>query len=452
MQNSSLSFESKYNFISLQSANTFQMNLKRVLKILGPGLLFASSSIGTSHLVLSTRAGAHHGLIFFWIILACLLLKYPFFEFAPRYVAATGHSLLKGYEKQGRWAIVLFILIICISMFAVTGAVGAVSAGILSTIGNVQQLGMPLLTAIVLGFTALLLYVGGYRALDTFVKWLSVILLVSVLFAFLAVVLKGPVERVEGFQPTSLLQGAGLALLISLLGWMPTGLEASVMHSFWVLEKEKANNKRTTLKDSLFDFNLGYGMTVLLALLFMIIGAFTIYGSGNLLDGSSTEFSKKLLDIFSTNIGQWSGPIIIIAAFGTIYGTLITAWDAFARSFVRGMRIFRFETIEHTSEQNLFIEKYYPPVMLMIGLGGYLLFRFASSNMITILQGATIFSFIAGPILAYLNLKAIQSNDVGEEFRAERWKIILAWIGLIAMIAFGAYYIYTLLVHGAPGH
>ena len=76
-------------------------NFSGLLKAFGPGLLFASSAIGTSHLVLSTRAGAHHGMVFFWVITGALLFKYPFYEFGPRYANATGESLLEGYKKQG---------------------------------------------------------------------------------------------------------------------------------------------------------------------------------------------------------------------------------------------------------------------------------------------------------------------------------------------------------------
>ena len=418
---------------------------------MGPGLLFASSSIGTSHLVLSTRAGAHHGMIFLWIILVCLILKYPFFEFAPRYVSATGNSLLKGYKDQGIWAVVLFMLIIFISMFAVVGAVGAVSAGILSTMVGVGM-PMPILLAVVLGVTALLLWIGGYATLDKFVKLLSVVLLVSVAVAFFAVLFKGPVSTVDGFEAPRLMEGAGLALLISLLGWMPTGLEASAMHSFWVLEKEKASGYKATLKESLFDFNLGYGMTVLLALMFMIIGAFTVYGSGEQLDGSSTEFSNKLLNVFTNSVGQWAYPVLVVAAFGTIYGTLITAWDAFARSFVRCLRVFIFGTIDKSIEQQSFLSKYYKIAMIMIGFGGYLLFIYSSSNMIKLLEGATIFSFVAGPIIGYLNIRVIQSADVPESHKPAPWMIGLAWIGLVAMVIFGIYYLFILISHGSVGH
>ncbi|MEE9372407.1 MAG: hypothetical protein V3V00_05065 [Saprospiraceae bacterium] len=425
--------------------------MKDILKKIGPGLLFASSSIGTSHLVLSTRAGAHHGLVYLWIIILCLLIKYPFFEFAPRYVSATGHSLLRGYKKQGKWAILMFMLIIGISMFAVVGAVGAVSAGILSTMLNFN-IPMPYLLGGLLVLTALLLLVGGYKALDIFIKWLSALLFISVAIAFIAVLFNGPVEPVSDFVAPPILKGAGLALLISLLGWMPTGMEASAMHSFWVLEKEKVSGLKANLRETLFDFKLGYWMTVILALMFALIGAFTVFGSGNLLEGSSTDISNQLLQIFVKNIGPWSYPLIVIAAFGTIYGTLITAWDAFSRGFVRSLRALKYETIDKSEEQELFLEKFYPITMIIIGIGGFLLFILSSSNMIKLLEGATIFSFLAGPVIAYLNLKSIQGDDIPEDHNPPQWMIVLAWVGIISMLAFALYYLYTLMIHGSVGH
>lgn len=92
------------------------LSKQNLLKSIGPGLLFASAAIGTSHLVLSTRAGAHHGMIFLWIILAALVLKYPFFEFGTRYAVATGKSLVSAYKKQGRLAVFLFMAVISINM------------------------------------------------------------------------------------------------------------------------------------------------------------------------------------------------------------------------------------------------------------------------------------------------------------------------------------------------
>ena len=51
----------------------------KLLKKLGPGLLFAGAAIGVSHLVQSTRAGADFGFSLVWALILANLTKYPFF-------------------------------------------------------------------------------------------------------------------------------------------------------------------------------------------------------------------------------------------------------------------------------------------------------------------------------------------------------------------------------------
>ena len=54
--------------------------LSKFTKTAGPGILFASTAIGVSHLVQSTRAGADFGLLLLGFVIVVSLLKYPFFE------------------------------------------------------------------------------------------------------------------------------------------------------------------------------------------------------------------------------------------------------------------------------------------------------------------------------------------------------------------------------------
>lgn len=418
-------------------------SFRKLWQTIGPGLLFASAAIGTSHLVLSTRAGAHHGMVFLGIILAALLFKYPFYEFGPRYANATGHSLVKGYRDQGTWAVLLFLGVISINMFAVTGAVSAVCAGLLSTMFGWSGISVPWLAGVVILATLALLLVGGYKGLDGFIKLVSVVLLITVLTAFLAVLIKGPVQPVADFEPPSLFEGAGLTLLVSLLGWMPAGLEASTMNSIWVLEKSRTEKYQPTLKENLFDFNLGYLFTTILALLFMTIGAFTVYGSGHLLEGNATQFSNKLLAVFTANLGQWIYPVLALAAFGTIYGTLITIMDAFPRCFIRGLRVLRYKHFEDNTAQQAFLDRGYRIGLVTVALGGFLLFYFSAASMIKILEWATVISFITAPIIAFINLRAIQSEAIPASHRPPTWMIILAYLGLLAMLGFAAYYVFN---------
>ena len=119
-----------------------------------------------------------------------------------------------------------------------------------------------------------------------------------------------------------------------------------------MVEKTRTTNYTPTLKESLFDFNLGYIFSLIISLMFLTIGAYTVYGSGQLLEGNPTQFSTKLLGVFSANLGSWAYWFIAIAALGTIYGTLITVMDAFTRSLLRGIVVLKEEGITAIEKQN----------------------------------------------------------------------------------------------------
>jgi Mn2+/Fe2+ NRAMP family transporter len=414
-------------------------------KVIGPGLLFATSAIGSSHLVLSTRAGAHYGFIFFWIIGITLLLKYPFFEFATRYTAATGRSILYGYRQQGKWAVVLYLLVVLSVVFTVTGALAAVCGGLLSAFG-LSGIPVPVLVGSILVVTILILLIGRFAALDVFMKGMAGILFVTVLVCFVAVVFKGPVRQVAVLPLASeLLSGNGLLLTVSLVGFMPTGVEASVFQSVWVLEKEKTSNYRATIRESLVDFNIGYGLTSILALMFMTIGAFTVYGSGQLLEGNATQFSTKLLKVFSTHLGGWSFSLLAIAAFSTMYSTLITALDAFVRSFVQGVDLLKSEQATKKQRSAFFNRAYTFLILLVCGVAFFLFSQFPGS-MIRMLESATVINFLVAPVVATLNYRSIMRKEVPLPARPGKQLTVLARCGLVAITLFAGYYLFNVIL------
>ena len=104
------------------------------LKNLGPGLLFAGAAIGVSHLVQSTRAGADFGFGLIWALVLIHFVKYPFFQFGPRYAMATGESLLDGYKKLGNGVLVAYFILNLATMFSIQAAVTIVTAGLASNL------------------------------------------------------------------------------------------------------------------------------------------------------------------------------------------------------------------------------------------------------------------------------------------------------------------------------
>ena len=49
--------------------STQKGNWSQFIKMLGPGLLFAGSAVGVSHLVQATKAGASYGFGLLWLVI-----------------------------------------------------------------------------------------------------------------------------------------------------------------------------------------------------------------------------------------------------------------------------------------------------------------------------------------------------------------------------------------------
>ena len=138
------------------------------LKSLGPGLLYAGAAIGVSHLVQSTKAGATYGYILIIAIVLAHVFKYPFFALGPRYANKTGESLVAGYAKMGRWAVVLLLVLTLSTMFTVQAAVTIVTAGLLQHMGVSLSAGV--LSLLLLVICLLILRIGNYSILDNLMK------------------------------------------------------------------------------------------------------------------------------------------------------------------------------------------------------------------------------------------------------------------------------------------
>ena len=200
--------------------------LSRFSKTAGPGVLFACTAIGVSHLVQSTRAGADFGLMILGFVILVILLKYPFFEFSSRYANSTQTSIIDGYKKLGRPALWLYFILTITSMFFVTGVVGFVTAGFFENLFEIDYLGE--WTVVILFVICVsILAIGKYNVLDSMIKIIAIVLLVTTVFAFLFAMYNGPVEQVSGFHPKDLWEISGIFFLLALMGWMPTDVDLS---------------------------------------------------------------------------------------------------------------------------------------------------------------------------------------------------------------------------------
>ena len=164
-----------------------ESSIRIFLRSFGPGLLWAGSAIGVSHLVQSTRAGAEAGFAMAGVILFALILKYPFFEFGPRYAAATGESLVEGYQRIGSWAVWLYFAVVLMTVVITHAAIALFTAYlVLYALGS--DASVTLVAAILYGGCIALLWFGRFKALDLAIKLVLLLLAVSTLIAAFVVI------------------------------------------------------------------------------------------------------------------------------------------------------------------------------------------------------------------------------------------------------------------------
>lgn len=398
------------------------------LKKLGPGLLFAGAAIGVSHLVQSTRAGADFGFGLLWALLVIHAVKYPFFQFGPRYATATGESLLDGYAKLGKWVLVAYFVITFATMFTIQAAVTIVTAGLAANLFGIST--NPVIwSAILIAVCFLLLVFGKYKLLDNLMKVIIVLLTISTLIAVLVAAIKN--ENAISFSQILPHGTVEISFLIAFLGWMPAPLDVSIWQSLWAIEKKKETNTEFNTKQSIFDFNIGYVTTLFLGICFVALGTFVMFHSGNSFSGSAIKFSKQLIDLYTTNLGDNMKIFIGIAAFTTMFSTTITTLDASPRAMTK-----TFDLLTKKSFKNL-----YWFWISFLALGTLAILIFFISKMGVLVKIATIFSFLTAPFFAILNFILISSKHTPKKWQPSVPLKLLSIAGIIFLISFSIWYL-----------
>jgi Mn2+/Fe2+ NRAMP family transporter len=404
---------------------------KSILQSLGPGLLFAGAAIGVSHLVQSTRAGAEFGFGLIWALLLVHLFKYPFFQFGPRYAAATGETLLDGYKKLGKGVLFTYYILNFATMFTIQAAVTVVTAGLASQLFGFTN-DLVLWSTVLLFVSLTFLLVGKYKLLDNLMKYIIVILTISTIVAVsIALFSTKEVFDVTQIIPLGTVE---LTFLIAFLGWMPAPLDISIWHSIWSVEKDKTNVIKTKLKDALFDFNIGYISALFLGICFLLLGALVMYKSGENFSDKGGVFATQLIALYTRNLGDFSYIFIAIAAFTTMFSTTITTLDASPRAMNRTTKLLLNKELKYG----------YWFWILLLFIGTVLILKYFIDNMGLLIKTATILSFLTAPFYAILNYKLITSNNTPKEQQPGIFLRVLSGIGIVFLVGFSIWFLLSL--------
>lgn len=405
-------------------------------KALGPGVLIACAAVGGSHLVWSTRAGALYGWSLLGLVLLANLLKFPFFLYGQRYTAATGESLLDGYKRKGIAYVYIFLLINILTGTINIAGVSMLTGALLGAYGI--QLPLAHLTVGIMVICAALLLAGHYKILDGLAKLFMPILVVTTL---ITVILAGTHTKPPppDFIQSSPWKWASFAFLISLLGWMPAPVDLSAWSSLWMFSRKNETGHMASVKEASIDFYVGYGATVVLAVLFLSLGALILHGSTENLASGGIAFSNQLVQSYTDTIGPWSRTIILTSAFVTMLSTTLTCLDGYPRSLAACVLLIG----DHSYER---FRRFHQTLIIITFVLSSLIILFLVKNLLQLLSFAAVISFLTSPILAYINYRVMNGENVPAKYRPGIMLRVLSWAGLLFFVLMSLGYLYVTFV------
>ena len=422
--------------------------LKKVsYRNLGPGILLAGAAIGGSHLLSSTTAGARFGFSLVGLILFTNLIKYPFLLVGTRFTASTGKSLLEGFKERNPLYLPLFLVVSLITGTLTIAAVSFVSGVLLTNVPIFSNFPPMDLSIAVLVVSGLILLLGKYNALDKISKFLVTLLTIFTLFAVISLLIKGNFNNaiaISFIKPElSPWKLSNLVFLIPLMGWMPCPVELCAWPSLWMFSKNADSKYMPSLKEAEFDFNLGYLITVITAIFFVMLGALTMYGTGEgMLSGSGVSFAQNLIRLYTSSIGEWARWIIVPASFAAMFSTTLTCLDAYPRSISSIQGILKSTDkgrMESNAEQSRF--QNWMILHIFASLAALLIAKSGGIGVKEFVFGAMTGSFLTAPLFAWMAMDTINSNLVSPKNRYGIFLNSISWIGMCFLVIFSLLFI-----------
>ena len=410
-----------------------QSNLKRFLKILGPGLITGASDDDPSGIATYSQAGAKFGLATLWTALITFPLMAAIQEMCARIGIVTSQGLTtnirNNYPKPILYLMILF------TFPAVILNIGADIAGM----GAVANLIFPSIPsycftiAFTIALIALIIYLP-YKKIAAILKYLCIFLLLYLIVPFLEEQNWREIAK-NTFIPTIEFNKDFIRILVAILGttispylffWQATMESEDVKHK----KRRLIVDKRTIHK---MDMDVDLGMLFSnLVMYFIILTTGTVLFKGGVTEINSVEQAAKALEPLA---GKLSYLLFALGIIGT--GLLAIPVLTGCLSYMLS------ETFNWNGDLD---KKYYQAkpfywviiISLLIGLA----INYIGINPIQALLYTAILYGITSPVLIAVILHISNNKKVMGEFTNGKWSNILGAIAFFLMTVSAALLIY----------
>lgn len=413
----------------------FGKNTKKLLKIVGPGLITGAADDDPSGIATYTQTGAQFGYGQLWTALFLLPFMVAIQEACARIGAVTGKGIAavakENYSKKVLYGLLALILVAnTINIGADLGAMGAAA-----------QLIIPLnFTLLTLFFTALILVLeifASYRTYAKILKWLALALLSYPLTVFLVHEPWGTIARAT-FLPHVQLSFAFLFIITGVLG-----TTISPYMFFWEAseeveeEKEKhlivggaAKATKSFMRRMRWDNFLGMLSSEVATWCIIIVAATVLNGHGLTNIATTADAAKALEPLVRTfpNAGYLAKILFAIGVLGLglLAVPVLSASASYALS----------ETLNWREGLNLKLKRahgFYGIITVATLIG--LMINFIGVNPIKALVFTAVFNGVAAVPLIFIIARMAASKKIMGEYKSGWLSNIVVWATFVLMAA-----------------
>jgi manganese transport protein len=426
------------------------VSLSSALRRIGPGIVLASSIVGSGELIATTTLGAQVGFAALWIVLVSCAIKPIVQGELGRYTIVTGRTGLEGFNLipgprlGASWLVWAWVVTVSLTLLQVGGMYGGV--------GQVLHLVWPAVgvntwVGICLAITLAVLLGGGYARIERFamVK-VGLFTLLTVFAAAVLVRRPGAISAEDVLSGLSLsLPPAGLMTAIAVFGITGVGATELVMYPYWCVEKGYARfvgpyqagpewiaRARGWIRVMHLDILCSLVIYTMATVAFYLLGAGVLHRLGVV--PAARDTVVVLSQLYTQTLGGWALWVFYTGVVVTLYGTIFASTAAHSRMMADLVRVLGVYRREDAQARLMWRNRF---VVVLAGVPAIFYWLFESPVRMVVAGGIA-----QALMLPLIGLAAIymRHTQLPRDLQPAAATTALLWLSTAVMFGFAIYY------------
>ncbi|MGE0450275.1 MAG: Nramp family divalent metal transporter [Vicinamibacterales bacterium] len=284
---------------------------------LGPGLVFALSTIGVGDFIANTAVGAQHGYQLLWLLIVAGTFRFVWLRSSALYTLVTGETLIQGYRRMGRWLVWVVLIAMTATQHFYSLFKYQLFGQCLNMVAPLGPHGPAVWTLVTVAAALTFLMTGSYARLERLLRWFVFVMGAGLVVAAVAT-RPDPSQIARGlFVPLASGAGGGYGTLLLVMAIIGTevGSTLNVSYSYFVRAKGWRSVEHLQMQQR--DLLIGVGTVFVIGALLQITAAGTLAG------GPPPRDIDDLVRLFTPILGRFARYVFGVGLWSAAFGSTL---------------------------------------------------------------------------------------------------------------------------------